>query len=104
MENTVPQGEIIIAFFGSQEDDKKRGQRLRQYLMTNSRRTGHDAGPLKVGRHRTTAYGAKFILQQFSPGEKKSKRVFVNDWEGDACYLRVAPRLLQMKSYVGLKE
>ncbi len=103
IDKAVAEGEFTIAFIGSQQDIKENKARVLQYLQTNSRKTGYDEGPLKVGRYRGTSYGAKFILRQFPLNSTKSKKVYLNSWEADLCYLRVAPRRLQRKSYVGLK-
>lgn len=103
IDKAVAGGELTIAFISSQQDVKENQARVPQYLQSNSRKTGYDEGPLKIGRYRGAFYGVKFILRQFPLNLTKSKKVFLNSSEADLCYLRVTPRHLQRKSYVGLK-
>lgn len=82
-----------IAYYGENNSDEGRCSR---YLITDSRFTGKDNGPLEM-----CELGAgNFVLED----GKGSRILSTYEWEEDPCYIRVAPRKIQRKSYLGYNE
>lgn len=83
-----------IAYFGRKESDRYRKSGL--YLTANTR-FGYDSGPLEVGGPDAT----EFILNHPS---KDDESLSIDYWETDTCYVRLAPRPFQMKSFMAFDE
>ena len=94
IEKSVCPREFSIAYYGEQSTSPDRYSAM--YVTTKSKVTGKDAGPLQVGGGR----GANFVLRHMM----KEKEVSVDDWEKSAYYIKLASRLTQHKSFVGLNE
>lgn len=92
IEKHVCPGEFNIAYYGEQYRAKQK-KRLSKYLTTRSKMSGKDPGPLQMGGPRA----ANLTLRH--PSKAKST-LDTEEWTKDACYIRLAPRKMQKKSYV----
>ena len=95
IEKSVCPGEFSIAFCEDFAETLDKSSYL--YLTTNSKITGKDSGPLQIGGGR----GANFTLRHAT---KDKKGLSIADWEREPCYVKLASRLTQHNSYVGLNE
>ena len=66
------------------------------YLTANTK-LGHNDGPLEVGG----ALATDFILNHPS---KEDDMLFIEFWERDGCYVRLAPHIFHISSFMGLDE
>ena len=94
VEKSVCPGEFSIAYYGGEIDAP---ESVSMYVVTKSKMTGKDNGPLQVGGGRA----ANFTLRHAS---KQKSDLSVSDWERDACYVKLAPRMTQHKSYLALNQ
>ncbi len=96
IEKSVCPGEFNIAHYGGQEP-KGCAENPLLYVLTNSKLTGKEEGPLKVGVSR----GANFVLGNII---KEKDPPLISDWENNTCFIRCAPRKAQHKSFLALDE
>lgn len=96
IEKSVNPGEYYIAHYGGRGP---KGSPTNQplFVRTNSKLTGKEDGPLKVGVNR----GANFVLGHINKDEKSPS---LSQWVKEACFIRCAPRKAQHKSYLALDE
>ena len=93
IEKGVCPGEFNIAYYVDEASLMEKSGAI--YVTTKSKMTGKDDGPLQVG----IARGANFTLRH-----SHKETLSVEEWEKAACYIKVATRRAQHKSYVGLNE
>lgn len=96
IEKSICPGEFNIAFYGD-EADRAVDRSAAMYVTTNSKVTGKDDGPLQVSGGRGTNFTLRHAIKQ-------KDVLSVDAWEKDCCYIKVANRLTQHKSYMGLNE
>lgn len=93
IEKQVCPGEFSIAYYGEQVSGATK-KKISKYLTTNSKLTGNEAGPLKIEGGRPTKFTLRHPI-------RRSNDISIEFWESDACYVRLAPRKMQKKSYLG---
>ena len=93
IEKQVCPGEFNITYYGENFKGKKK-VRASRHLTTKSKMGGPDEGPLQVGGGRA----ANLTLRHPA---RKNEDLGIEYWESDACFIRLAPRRMQKKSYVG---
>lgn len=81
-----------IAHYGEQVQSSAR-KTSSKYVIRSSRLKGEDDGPLQI-EGKKAAY---CVLQH---PIKKRDELSVDYWETDSCYIRLAPRKVQKKSYI----
>lgn len=93
VEKQVCPREFSIAYYGEEySNTSMRGQSvLSKHLTTKSRVKGRDEGPLRIGGGRA----ANFTLRH-----PRKTDLGIDNWESDACFIKLAPRKMQRKSYV----
>lgn len=84
-------GVFNIANYGEQVESSAR-KTSSKYLIAKSR-LASEGGPLQIGGKRA----AYFVLRHPT---KKKEELSTEYWETDACYIRVAPRKMQKRSYI----
>ena len=94
IEKTICPGEFSIAYYGGEVSAENNSA---MYVVTKSKLTGKESGPLQVGGARA----ANFTLRHIS---KQKNKLSVSDWERESCYVKLAPRVAQHKSYLALNE
>ena len=90
IEKSVCPGEFNMVYYGKKEDARRTEPAL--YLTATSQDK-----PLGVGGARAS----NFTLRHPS---KKKEDLFIEYWETDSCYIKLAPRRLQKRLIVGLDE
>lgn len=95
IEKGVCPGEFNIAHYGDEVTLSEKSGAM--YVTTKSKVTGKDDGPLQVNGGR----GTNFTLRH---SVKSKETLSVEEWEKDTCYIKVASRRAQHKSFVGLNE
>ena len=96
IEKSVGLGEFHIAHYGGR-GPKGSPDNQPLYVHANSKLTGKDEGPLKVGVTR----GSNFVLGNVIKAKDPPS---LSEWESEACFIRCAPRKAQHKSYLALDE
>ena len=96
--------EFNITYYGeefSQMSKSKSSQHLTQNCKSSQHLTtlskmmgGRDEGPLQIGGNKRAA---NFTLRH--PGRRKED-LGIEFWETDACFIKLAPRPMQKKSYI----
>lgn len=97
IEKNICPGEFSIAHYDDQPNTLDKSSSMYVTTKSKSKLTGKDSGPLQVGGGR----GANFSLRHVV---KSKESLSINDWEKDACYIKLAARLTQHNSYIGLNE
>lgn len=95
VEKSVCPGEFNIAYYNGEMNAPNSSSSM--YVITKSKLTGKENGPLQVGGGRA----ANFTLRHAS---RDKADLSVSDWEKDACFVKLAPRPTQHKSYLALNE
>lgn len=92
IEKHVCPGEFNITYYGEEFNSRKK-LKSSKHLMTDSKMSGKDEGPLRIGGRRA----ANFTLRH---PQQKNDDLGIEFWESDACFIKIAPRTMQRKSYI----